>query len=476
VTGKQQGQPPASQILMALMGGRYSVCRTPDGKPFVTCTDAPSVMIPLYGTAGLRQRLMADYARQVGGKLPSTESLRQIMDLAEGLAISTAYVARPYLRLARRGGLTYLDLGRADGLAVEIGAGWWKVVKAPPVLFMRTALTGELPVPVPGSGSVDDVRDLINIPRADEWALYVACRIASLFPGITHPVESFIGPAGSAKTSAMRLTSNWVDPAQVMCPVPRNSQQWGVFGGARYVLAVDNVSRIDAWWSDLLCKAASGDGWMDRALYTDGDIYVSAFRSVIMLNGIDLGVMREDLADRMIIHKMVKPPGGYLADDALEEVWSRCHGLALSWLLDQAASVTRELGTVPAAPEHDRLVTFTRIVRVLDRLWGTHAAGLLALDRLDLLADISEGDVVAMALMTAIPAGTYWQGTSSELLALLRYQGNLVDGKYTWTPRMLSERINRVHGSLGALGWHVARYRVPGTRSRIWAITSPPGN
>jgi len=55
---------------------------------------------------------------------------------------------------------------------------------------------------------------------------------------------------------------------------------------------------VTAWWSDSLGRAVSGEGDVRRKLYTDVSVF--NFRRVIILNGIDLGAIRDDLAERLL--------------------------------------------------------------------------------------------------------------------------------------------------------------------------------
>lgn len=460
-------QQSASVVLNQILQRDYWLGRTEQGEPFAVRKDTPSVMIRMRGANGLHQRLRADYffatSRPAG-----SNAMADVIGTAEGLAYRTR-AAAPSLRIASRAGAMYLDLGRDDGATVELRPGGWRVVTAPPVLFARTAMTGELPLPAM-TGDLDHARELLNIDGDDSWALYCACRVASLFPGITHPVELFTGPPGSAKTTTMRITADWIDPSPAMIPVPRDGRTWSTIAGSSYVLPVDNVSRIDPWWSDLLCKAASGDGWVDRALYTDGDIFVSAFQSVVLLNGITLGGLRGDLADRICSH-VLAPPRGYRSDDELTARWQATRPEALAWLLDQACLVMGMIARQQAPVTGSRLTRFEQIVRCVDEAWRTDALAAWQRGRHDVLEDVADSDPVAVALRSAIHAPVSM--TATQLLDALRGSG-LADGKVTWTPKMLSEHLERAAGSLAALGWQVTKYRDSDrARTRKWAVVPP---
>jgi hypothetical protein len=459
--------PSAVDTLMGILQRDYYLAATADGRPFAVRNDVPSVMIPLRGNSGLRIRLATDMYRHTG-RAANNEALTTVLNLAEGAAMGHSRVT-PNLRLASHSGSVFLDLGRPDGKAVEIRPGHWRVINRPPVLFHRTALTGELPVPAE-EGDLDRVRDLINIVDDNDWALYVACRIASLFPGITHPIEVISGPPGSAKTGTTRITSNWIDASPAMQPVPRDERTWAAMAGGRYVMAMDNVSGVSRWWSDALCKAASGDGWVDRALYTDGDLFVTSFQSVIILNGITLGGLQGDLADRLAAHRLSRLTA-FRSDDEVAATWALAHPSALAWLLDRTVQILADMQSLPSPAGSDRLTRFSQIVSLVDRRWRTNAMASWRMGRFNALEDIVEGDTVAMALTAAV-RGT-WEGTATELLHYLVMHGNLQDeGRSHWTARSLSDRIERTSQALGALGWRIDKTRLHGGK-RIIRITPP---
>lgn len=458
--------PPPAQVLKDILRSGFTLHRTPSGVPFATDNAVPSVYMSM---AELKNALTFRYFAMTDNAPPVT-AVNEALAVAESMGAGRA-PEQPQLRIAGTAHAVYLDLGRRDGWCVELTPYGWRVVCAPPVIFRRTALTGELPLPAE-RGSADGVRELINIAGHDQWALYVACRIASLLPGITHPVEVFTGQAGSAKTSTMRMSSQWIDPSHVMIPFPKDGRTWATYGANAYVLPVDNVSSIPAWWSDLLCKAASGDGWVDRALYTDGEAFMASFRSVIMINGITLGQLRGDLADRMVLHELVRPQM-YRSDDDIEAAWQYYRPAALGWLLDQTVAVMRIMMTegYPSSPH--RLARFEQVVKAVDRMWHTDAAGAWRGSRREVAQEVVESDLVADAVSHSVQMPVRW--TSQQVLQHLTIHGGLreLQGR-PWTPRLLSEHLERATGALMGLGWYVKRYRENHSGRRIWELV-PPG-
>src|SRR5262249_46056133 len=114
------------------------------------------------------------------------------------------------VRVAGLGGRVYVDLADDAWCAVEIDAGGWRVVGAPPVRFRRAKGMLPLPAPEPG-GSVADLRALVNVSDED-WPLLLAWLVAALRPSGPFPVLKLLGEQGSAKTTLARVLRALVDP------------------------------------------------------------------------------------------------------------------------------------------------------------------------------------------------------------------------------------------------------------------------
>src|SRR4029450_158107 len=87
-----------------------------------------------------------------------------------------------------------------------------------------------------------------------------------------------------------------------------------------WIVARDNLSSIEPWLSDCLCRLATGGGFSTRELYSDGDEVIFVAQRPVMLNGIDAVIGRADLLDRALIIDLPRIP-----DDKRrqrQELWS----------------------------------------------------------------------------------------------------------------------------------------------------------
>ena len=129
--------------------GRTWRCSSEAGAPAYAPTSPPAT---------------SDTGAAAGGQALTDSTL-----ILEGLA-----AARPperlHLRVADHQGTIYIDTGRPDGQVIRIGQGRWAVANTAPVHFLRTKLTGAMPVP-PQDGDVARLWDFVNVAAEDRPVL-----------------------------------------------------------------------------------------------------------------------------------------------------------------------------------------------------------------------------------------------------------------------------------------------------------------
>jgi hypothetical protein len=444
----------AATLLVKLAERRYQLGCTPDGEPFAIPHQPPHIVRLLRGGRGSLRAELAQAFYAETGHAPSQSALADACGVIEGKAAQTE-PEELHLRVAGGDGTYVLDLGDQSGRAVVITRTGWQVVNEPPVLFKRTALTGALPEPARGGTLQGDLWPLLNV-RDTYRPILAAVLVAALMPHVPHPILSLAGEQGSGKSTAARIISAILDssPAQLR-KSPRDLDTWTTAAAGSWVVALDNVSTIPEWLSDALCRASTGDGDVRRRLYSDGDLHVIAFRRVVVLNGIDLGAVRDDLADRLVtVHLDRITDRGRRLDADVARRWQRAHPRVLGAVLDLTVRVLAELPSVKL-DELPRMADFAYVLAAVDQVLGTTGFTTYLGLRDELAEDALNSDPVLGAISRAI--AEEWTGTAADLLS------EITPGDADWrppkdwprTPIAMRGVLKRRAPSLRRLGWTV---------------------
>ena len=442
-------RPPARDIVFQLGLERLELFVDPAGTAFATFErDGHLETWPLR-SGPVRAHLGALY-RAHAGTLPGSQALQDAFLALEGEAATT--VRDVFLRVAHVDGVTWLDLGGPDWRAVRVDASGWQVVDRPEVRFRRTKGSGRLPTPVPGT--LADLKALLHV-EAEDLPMVIGWLLGALSGMGPFPILALTGEQGTAKSTTTRLLKRLVDPAVAeLRGAPRNVRDLMVAAANSWLLAFDNVSRIDSEMSDALCRIATGGGYATRALYTDAEELLLDVKRPIVLNGITDIVDRPDLQDRAII---VDLP--ILAEEERlpeREYWEQVEGTlpkALGFLLD---ALSYALGALPDTELErlPRMADFARLVEAagpmlglepgqfLDLYAGNREAGTLA---------VLEQSPITEPLRALVRVSGKWSGTPTELLdALDGVADERAKASRRWptSARALSAELKRLAPSL----------------------------
>lgn len=459
--------------LVELAEKRYELGCTPDGEPYAIPIEGPTIVRLLRGG---RQSLRAELSQafyEATGIAPSQSALADACTVLEGKAQRVDPVEL-HLRVSEHDGRLVLDLGDMTGRAVVISTTCWRVVDGPPVLFKRTALTGAMPEPVRG-GRLDVLWDAINVGERYR-PLLAAVLVAALMPDIPHPAVLFTGEQGTGKSTTTKRLASIIDPSPAQLrKAPRDADTATTAAAGSWMPALDNLSSMPDWLSDSICRWCTGDGDVRRRLYTDGDLHVFSFRRVPILNGIDLGALRGDLADRTVHLVLERIPDDKRRDDAeMAQEWQRAWPQILGAVLDLAVKV---LGTLPNVhlDERPRMADFAKIIAAVDMILGTEGLKTYLNLRTELAEDAATSDPLLVAIAENIIAE--WSGTSAELLAAVEPQVEKWKAPKDWpgTARALTGQMRRHARTLRRLGWTVAELDRSSSRSKQlrWTIAPP---
>ena len=422
------GETDKKSIAARLVGmaqERYLLGVSEDGEPFGADRIRPHLAMLLRGgRTGLRADLAARYFTDTGAAAGG-QALTDSTLILEGLAAAQP-PERLHLRVADHQGTIYIDTGRPDGQVIRIGQGRWAVANTAPVHFLRTKLTGPMPVPPP-DGDVARLWDFVNVAAEDRPVLLAVLVSALVQCDVPHPVLALFAEQGSAKSTTTRMLVDLIDPSPVpLRQAPRDADSWVTAASGSWVVALDNLSAIPPWLSDSLCRAATGDGNVKRALYTDADLAVLKFRRCVIVNGIDVGAVRPDLAERLATVELRRIDRHHRRPEAsLRQEWQQALPGILGGLLDLAAAVQQRLETI-SVDESPRMADYARTLAAVDEALATNGLSRFLsradqlsedslsadpfIERLRLqtrepIVDQSGGDLLAMTT----PVGDHWR-------------------------------------------------------------------
>lgn len=447
----EPGRESQATALRRLALDLYELGVSTEGAPFAVPKAGPRIARLLRGRGSLRADLAHEYAAAHGGKVPTGTALTDALCALEGDCLGRDPVPLA-LRVATHAGGLLLDLGHPDGRVVSVRPDGWTLLDRSPVLFRRSALG--LPLPLPSrTGDLDPLRRRVNVAAAD-WPLLVGWMLAALLDQWPCPILALTGEQGTGKSTASRLLVSVVDPsAAPVRTCPRDVESWAITAAGSRVVALDNVSGMQPWLSDALCRAVTGDGLVRRALYTDGDISVVSFRRALILNGIDLGTLRGDLADRLLPISLERiDPAARRGEDA-QLLADAERAAVLGGLLDLAVSVLAALPSVRLA-RLPRMADFARLLAALDAVTGWQTLAHYTGQAAGLAEWVIESDPLAAAVRDLLDRAGGWSGTAGELLAAL----SVPDPRprdWPATPRALAAGLRRVAPALRELDYRI---------------------
>ncbi|WP_433250390.1 ATP-binding protein [Streptosporangium sp. CA-135522] len=415
MSDKEKGPSQASQ-LVALARAGYDLVMSEDGRPYGVRRRGPNIALPLRGKAGLRAQLARQFTDASGGQVPSSSALTDAMAVLEGMAMATDPVP-VHLRVAGGPDQIVLDLGTADGRCVIVTADGWSVHSRSPVLFRRSGAMSPMPEPAHSDGDgLAMLRGLVNMddPTFHQLAAWL---VAAWVPHIPHPVLTFKGEQGTGKSKTAQMVINLVDPsAATKRSQPRDVKTWATQAFNSWALCLDNVSTIAPWLSDTLCKAVTGDGIIDRALYTDDDVVVLSFRRVLAMTTIDAGALAGDLAERIfMLDLQLISEDQRRTEQELDQRFEADRPAILAALLDLLAKVLNRLPSIHL-DRMPRMADFACVLAAVDAVQGWSTLETYIASANNVAADALEGDPFGSAVVAFIQQHGQWSGTAGQLL------------------------------------------------------------
>lgn len=430
---------------------------------------------PIESGGGLEDWLQRQFWERTG-EAPKESSVRDSLRSLRGRARNGGEVSEVHVRVAERHGAIYHDLGNQQWQAVETSSDGWRLVSDPPIDFRRGSSALPAACPTRG-GSLDPLRRFLHVGCQEDWRLLIGWLIAALTPWPPYAVLVLAGEQDSAKSTTSKVLRALVDPDDApLTPAPRDVEELLVVARDNWLPVFDNLSHLDVWCSDALCRLSDGGALKRRARYTDTALSVVKAARPVILNGIGELATRGDLLSRALI--ITLPP--ILDRDRVDEraLWTDFNQTKpeiAGALYDLLAGVIAHLPTV-SLPAPPRMATFARVGTAVEHVLGWPAGSFLDAYR-DSRREASEISLdtwpVAPALLGLLAEKGSWEGRATDLLTELQGRTDEAPRLVKSWPKLahhLSAQLTRHAPSLRSQGWEVSKDRSGKTGERVIRI------
>lgn len=430
-------------------------------------TDDRGEVVPAYfdnrkvRSPGFKSWLTLTYYR-AEGKAATGEALSNAANTLETLARCEGPERVVHLRTAPLpdGGFAF-DLCDDQRRAVVVTAAGWAVTSAPPVVFGRGPHMKPLPVPV-GGGTLAPLWSFVNVKTDDDRLLLLTWLTAAMRPDGPYPILHLKGEPGTAKTTAGELIREMMDPhTSNLRSEPEDVRDLAIASRGGWLFAYDNLSHVPEWLSDALCRVATGGGFATRALYTDDEEAVFAFRRPVLMTSVTDVIGKPDLLDRSLAVELVRiGDGNRRTLKALTDAFAAARPALLGAVLDVAVRATAILEAVRAENRPTpRMADFAVWGEAVSRAVGNDAGKFIAvLNTVRAQADqmALESSPLALAVYQFAKDRVTWTGTCTNLLAEVNAQ---VDAE-TRRLRCWPSNANSLGGKLKIIAQPLARIGV----------------
>lgn len=453
----EEGQKPPKQSAatrLVKFADDFVFFHDSQSRPFVRLDVNGHVEVWPVNSAQFRNLLAQTFYKRTR-KAINRNALADAITTLAGHACFDGPEEKVFLRVAPDGENILIDLCAADWRVIEVTADGWRILDNSPVAFIRTGAMQPLPVPVPAAqGSLDPLWELLNVTPAQR-PLVAGALLNYFHPHGPYFVTDFVGEQGSAKSCGAKIVRLLVDPNEnPLRSPPREERDLLVQAGNNWCVALDNLSSLQPWQSDGLCRLSTGGGHSARQLYSDGEEFSLSVKRPVILNGIDDVATRPDLAERALqIELETIPDCRRMPEKALWRKFDVARPVIFSGLLNGLVCALRELPKL-------KLDSLPRMADAAQ--WATAGESAFGFSKGTFLSayqkNLNEGAVasveahpVGLAIRQFFDRKTEWLGEPAQLLkALTENAGEELTHARHWpqNARALSACLRRLAPAL----------------------------
>jgi putative DNA primase/helicase len=162
----------------------------------------------------------------------------------------------------------FIDLCDDGWRAIECTKNGWTVIDRVPANIKFTRRDGMMSMPDPERvteqcSGIEELRSFFGNLSQAHFALVVGWVMSCLRDTGVFPVLMVHGESGSGKTVLTKLLMDLIDPRDERAlSIPKDDRALIVFAKQTFLVGFENISVIPAWFSDALCRLASGDSFV----------------------------------------------------------------------------------------------------------------------------------------------------------------------------------------------------------------------
>ena len=325
-----------------------------DGKAHVLMTDRGN----LYAM-GVKSKAFKSIVRKAfkqKGESLSRNRLADIVEEIEAEAYDNGIMLDIYYRVAPvEGGFEY-DSGNTEHTRYRVTARGLEIVTTgSKAIFTRNNVMLETSIS-DGEGDLESLRPFVNL-NDEEWVLYKGAISYYVdhpkVPGVEYPILAFISGQGTGKSFLSYMTQCLIDKNTVgLQTLPRRIKDLVIAFNHTHLLSLDNLRYLGTQHADIFCVSSTSGAFIDRALWTDGEMNVSFVQCPVLLNSIHSFYDQQDLAERMLVlHPQVIASENRKSKARLQVEFEAALPVIFRGLLEYCAKILKYLPTVePSQP------------------------------------------------------------------------------------------------------------------------------
>lgn len=392
-------------------------------------------------------------------KVAYSESLNRTISLLEAEAYSKMEI-KLYNRVAWHDNEIWYDLTDDNYKAVRISKDGWEIVENPPILF-RSYIHQKPANLDRESTNPKKLLDYINIDSEEDKLLLLVCVVTSFIPNIPHPIIVCYGPHGSAKSVLFKILKLLIDSsAMETLSLPTDIKEFVQQCSHHWCAYYDNVSHLSNSFSDAFCRAATGEGFSKRELYSDDTDFIYSFKRCLGVNAINISNTNSDFLDRAVIFKLdtISVDERKAEYELMKEVKKNLPSIraGIFDILSKTMKIREEIN-IKKLP---RMADFAIWGEAVARALGEPEGKFLRIYKQKIderVLDVLEENLIGIAILKLMEEEKRWENTPMELLEKLTEIGekhgiNVKSKRWPVGPSWLTRRVREVETELKEQG------------------------